>query len=223
MEIRATLWKSLYMFVWVICWGFTIHYSYQLVNEYIAMNPISLTTYLDTNRVARPGYEIVNNAYLDPHKIINYNGSKGSFANMHEINESVMEDHLYGGSQSQKAVNLTEHPSNHLLISRRNLEAFKVDMDQFMIGCTESGHYVNCHQVFKWSMDCEHGCYKSANADIPHCGLFFSHSAYLYFDPELHMGRFTPTIGATVTLNGALKTIKASCFFYTPPPERIRK
>ena len=81
MEKKNIFWKSLYTVVWAICTAITIKYSYELIRDYQEMNPISLTTYMDTQNVDRPGYEIVNNAYLDPQKILNFNRSTDASVN----------------------------------------------------------------------------------------------------------------------------------------------
>ena len=46
-------------------------------------------------------------------------------------------------------------------------------------------------------------CFKSENQVVGLCGETHAQIFYLYFDPNVHLGRYTHFVGATVKVNGA--------------------
>ena len=80
------------------------------------------------------------------------------------------------------------------LTSSRILEAFKLDLDNFLLSCYLGGSFRSCLNDFRWHLEPEIGCYE-ANIGMKSYGKTFHVTLIFYLDPEIGMGKYASQPG----------------------------
>ena len=94
---------------------------------------------------------------------------------------------------------LSEFVGGLFMMSSRILDAFKLDLDQFMMGCFLGLNQKNCSDKFGFFPEPYHSCYEG-QIDPGALGSLSSISIFLFFEPNLKLGKYSSAPGAYVTV-----------------------
>ena len=111
------------------------------------------------------------------------------------------------------------HPiRSYLIMSSEMYEEFRLDRDEFMLACFVISSEENCNQLFKFVLDSEAPCYE-AHITIPGYGIHNYLRIFLYFDPNLSIGRISQRIGVSVALSHIEDYVPLIRRFFIAPSE----
>ena len=172
----------------------TLVFSYNVCVEYLQDNPITITTLLNQPEKPESFYvRICNNVYLDPAKILKYNGTSFSYASYEFLYEAVS-----GNTGFDDSAWVYKHPMrDYFLIPTRVFDEFRLNIEDFMLNCQIVNSKESCIHKFKWYLDPYMPCYL-AKLDVKGFGLYQYLRIDLNFDPEVTLGKYTTKLGAFV-------------------------
>ena len=182
--------------VWVLCTSLLVFFFKGVFNDYIEQSPISTVTYVNQKHFSSPiNVKVCNEVYLDKRKVLNYNGSQLSFDSYRFLYEAMSGNDDFNDSRRI----FVDKNSVKFFVSFKTLETFKLDVEDFLVGCLTSTEAQNCTSSFKLFPEFNTICY-DATINVSHFdknnGIFL----VFYFNPNMTMGKYTTTIGAFVTV-----------------------
>ena len=158
------------------------------------MDPITITEFVDITATTNDlKVKICNNVFMDPQKILSYNGSEIDYESYKFLAESFRSNDMFEGKDWHTYSTLS---SDRFILSSRILEEFNLDLHEFMIAC-QVGTTNTCTKLFKPVIDNFMFCYEAV-ITIHGIGLESAIKISMYFDPEINLGKHTSYLGAII-------------------------
>ena len=190
----------LHKFVWMLsrsfCLILLVFLSSQLFLQYVENNPTTIATYTDHHKNSTTvKLKICHTVYLDPDKILGYNGSEIDIEAYEFLYEAVKGNSHFNDSGWV----LTDHLKPFFSISSRVRKTFLTQLNQFMIACFHKERYLDCSNFFIYYDESYNPCFEGW-VTLDGLGLHYAATIFLYFDPAKTLGKYTKSIGANVVL-----------------------
>ena len=165
--------------------------------DYKNNDPITVTNYINARGIDNPiKVKICNNVFVDLEKVLNYNGSEFDPKSY----EFLFHANTVNDSFQEESWVFRSYVDQRYLLSSRFLEAFKLDLDQFMMSCFLIPKIEDCFHKFKFTFDGSMPCYE-ATFSTKNFGKDNAIGFMLYFDPEINVGKYTSSLGAYVAVS----------------------
>ena len=195
--VQLSLRKIIWALIWCTCFIILAFFLYDVMQQYVENNPISITTLEDSPKTPDPIIvTICNSQFWDPETILRYNGSEFPFDSYQFLYEAASGNVLFNDS----AWVVTTALHDFFLVSSRILKKFTVDFDDFVLACLEVNENRDCKPAFSWYQDKQVSCYRGkielANYGMHHGNLAFG----FYFDPRLSWEKYSSAPGVSVTI-----------------------
>ncbi len=197
-ESLATLVRDLmWLLIWTMAASVTLLFSMQMIAKYMNEDTVTIVSYDYKNTFLRPSITICNNVHLDPKKVLRFRKNESSSQLLSLLNSSIHGD--YSADDSNFIFDTPTH--SFLPHSAATAVQYKLDMDSFFIGCSDYSFRMNCSEIYAVFLDSFQVCYRTKLKHVPYRGNLYSTTALLYFDPEVHLGKYTTSVGATVFIS----------------------
>ena len=207
--------------LWVLTWSFCITFSFFFIRstfmEFLQSDPITTVTFIDYPVKPDPiVVKVCNSIFLDAKKILNYNGTNFSYDSYEFLLEAVSGNYQFDDS---KWVLLTS-VNDIFFLSSRILDAFRLDVDDFLATCYVVGTYKDCIPDFRWYLDRETSCYQ-AEIDLGGYGRNRALKMGFYFNPDIQFRKYIEQQGVYVTFSTPNNYIPYSRGFFLEPKEYV--
>ena len=172
-------------------------YAREIIIQYMNDNSISVISYTDIDETNIPAIKITicNSYYLDPHKILNYNGSEIKFEAYQFLSEAASGNHGFDDSSS-----VYHNDAGYIFsISSRVFREFGIDIDEFMLICSRGGYRRKCSEIFTYFFDGHGPCFQAVHNQSV-LGIYDSFNIFIYFNASKSLGKYTKSQGAYVTV-----------------------
>ena len=199
---------------WTICSGILMFFGRQIFDEYKRRIPITTTTFLDPPELPDPvRVKICNNVFLDPRKILQYNGTDVS-PNQHNFllqavkGNNSFDDSLYVSQDQIK---------QEFLLSQSAFNEFKLDKEDFIVQCRLPYYEEDCLSTLKWHVETSGVCYQG-DIQLYGYGTYELVTILFYFDPAITLERYTRgRLGAYVSITHPEDSLSYSNTFFLNP------
>ena len=140
--------------------------------------------------------KICNKVFLDPDKIINYNGTEFGKDTYWFLVEAIAGNYTFDDSTWVTK----NHMNNRFFLSQRIVKEFLMDVDQFMISCVVDYSFKNCSEIFHFYDEPRSPCFEGT-VSLMGQGHYHNVNIYFYFNPHKTLGKYSRTIGANVVVD----------------------
>ena len=186
-------------FLWGACSFALIFFIISVHADYQSKDPITGTNYVNARDVDSPiKVKICNSVFVDLQKVLAYNGSEFNRSSYEFLFHTDPENHNF----SDREWIIRSFIDKRYLLSNRLLSKFRLDLEQFWLICSQTPGSEDCFNSFQFNLDPTLPCYEATFSTK----LFGKDNAillWLYFDPEINLGRYTNTLGAYVSISHA--------------------
>ena len=178
-------------------------------------NTLIITSMKDPLETPEPiNVKICNEVYLDPVKIVNYNGEDLQSVSYEFFQEAILE----GSGTDIKYNRSYRHPfREHLVISSKVYEVFKYDLDEFVLSCNQIDNR-KCIRPFKFHLEDHASCYE-AQIDTFGYGEYQYIEFFFYFDPNVTLRKYTRNLGANIIFSHIDDYVSPLDGFFLAPNE----
>ena len=192
--ISAVFWTA----AWTTCLAFLAFFCWQLWHQYKEDHPITIITYTDIDEWHIPALKVkvCYSHYLDPVKILQYNGTEFDFEAYDFLHAAASGNDSFDDSKSA----LSDDLLYYFPISSRVLRTFATDLDEFFLACSFAGFRINCPTHFKAVIDSFVPCFEGI-VKLPALGFYSPFTLFFYFNSSKSLGKYTKTEGAYVTVS----------------------
>ena len=169
----------------------------KVYQEFRENNPVTIVSYHDPpGKSETIKIKICNQIFLDPHKILNYNGT-----DVDSDSHNFLYQTLTGGPIPENSFRSYYHPfRDFYVMSEKVFETFKFDIDKFMLACGVNLFEKSCISDFKFYLEPHASCYEAHISNLGF-GVYQYLEILLYFDPDLALYNFTEKLGAYVVIS----------------------
>ena len=191
--LKKVIWTA----IWISCSAIMTLYIYSTFSEFTEDNPITIVTFVDLPENLGPiVIKVCNKNFFDDNKIVKYNGTEFDPKSVNFLKQMVL------GNTSFDIKNwiLTSSYGDTFLLSPRILNAFKLDIDKFLIACLVLGEFSDCSTRFQLHLDFYTLCYL-AKIDLAGLGTNRGVTLGFYFDPGQKFGRYQGVQGVQIAIH----------------------
>ena len=184
--------------IWATCVVCLIAFSWEVFAQYREENPITVITFSDLGSSAPPlKVKVCNSYYLDPEKILNYNGTDLKIEAYQYLHEAASGNHQFNDTGS-----VYKNDMRYFLsVSSRVYSEFALDVDQFLLTCSWSGIIrKKCSSVFAYVQEPLAVCYETI-IEFGGLGAYNSFNLFFYFNTSKALGKYTKSVGAHVIIS----------------------
>ena len=198
------LWRYFKLKVFQYISGLTclLVFTFLFVNifcQYRREDSTTITEFVDISEVSKDiKVKICNNVFLDPQKILNYNGTDLKPESFNFLLQSLTETH--SSNENSDWRHFSALTVDKFVLSSRIMETFRLDLDKFMISCYVGHSEYSCLHLFRPVIDNFMVCYEAV-IDAVSVGLHYSIGIALYFNPDIKFGKYTSTWGSIVSVS----------------------
>ena len=195
-EEMGLMGKSVWIILHSVCFIALVYFSWNVTMQYLEQTPMTSISYEDPPKKPDPVVVMIcNNVLMDYRKILNYKSDKFSYDSYEFLHQAASGNISFNDSLWV----LPSLSKNLFLISNRIKQEFKLDLEDFMIGClvTKTSH--DCMHQFKWQPSLYMSCYK-ATLNLEGYGIYNVLGVSFYFDPLLILGKYTSKLGAYISI-----------------------
>ena len=153
---------------------------------------------MDINELPKFKVEVCFTHYLDPEKILSYNGSEFDFEAYDFLYEAAVGNYHFNDSGSVFNGDMWQ---NYLYLSSQVLEKFAIDIDDVFLACSYVGFRDKCINLFKLNLVNPYApCYESIVQPYQ-AGPAGGSSFFFYFNSSKSLGKYTKTEGAHIVIS----------------------
>ena len=173
-----------------------LFYIWKIFKEYAEDTPITIVTLVPQPRQPDPVIiEVCNKIIFDEEKISAYNGTDYDKDSVNFLRQIVQQNDSF----DHRDFILSSTYGDTFLLSPRIMDAFKLDLNQFMTTCIIVGSFRDCSQNFKFHLEFASSCYK-AEIDLGGFGTSRALMLGFYFDPRHKFGKYSGDAGLSVAI-----------------------
>ena len=207
--------KIPFLVTWITCTTILLYFSNQMLEEYMQNTPVTVTTFVDPPRIPDPvRVKICNTVFLDPQKILNYNGIPTVSSEQYNfLLQAVLKNYSYDDSDFVSDYELYQQ----LILSNRTFNYFKLDKEEFILYCYLPYLEEGCFSNFKWHLEPSGGCFQG-DIQLKGYGKDDRFEILFYFDPDISLERYTRgRIGAYISITHPQDSVSSSNKFFLHP------
>ena len=196
-NLRDKASKITWVVIWVICTATMLIFISQTFKEYAEDNPITIVTFVPQPKHPDPVMiELCHKIVFDEEKIIAYNGTEYDKKSINFLKQMVLQNDSF----NHRDFILPSTFGDTFLLSPRIMDAFKLDLNQFLTTCIIFGSFRDCSQNFKFHLEFASSCYK-AQIDLGGFGTSRALMLGFYFDPNHKFGKYSVDPGLSVAIH----------------------
>ena len=140
--------------------------------------------------------KVCNSFYLDPEKILKYNGSDYNMEAYEYLYEAASGNYKFNDTDSV----YQDDARYYLSASSRVYEEFVMDVDQFLLTCSYSGHRLKCSYLFSYVQEPLAACYETIVRPTG-IGAYHTFNMFFFFNSSKFLGKYTKSLGAHVIVS----------------------
>ena len=183
--------------IWATCVACLFAFFWEIFAQYREENPIAVISFSDLENFVPPiKVKVCNSFYLDPEKILSYNGTNLKLEAYEYLYEAASGNHQFDDTSSVYYNDVWFY----LAASRRVFKEFAMDVDQFLLSCSWSGNRDNCSNLFSYVQEPLAVCYEAV-VQLKGFGSHTSFNMFFYFNSSKFLGKYTKSLGAYVIVS----------------------
>ena len=184
---------------WFLCLLFFLIFCYDVLQQYLRDDPITITEFIDISDVSKEiKIKICNDVFLDPRKILNYNGSQIDFGSYEFLVQALRGNDSFQDFDWHAFQTLA---ADKLILSSRIMQEFKLDLQEFAISCNIGHMESNCFHLFKPVIDDFRLCYEAVIDALSVGQANFAIGIFFYLDPEVNLRSYTSSFGLILVVS----------------------